>query len=151
MYTTLIAHAKEPGCIYWRNADESERPTEKKAGAPKRHSPQTLLELLGPSETLSNAEWRKLADDEHGMSRTVFFECKAELEKAGKIKRTSQNKWTRKFRGSPESPESPETVFPDSSPESPSPKGDGRTFRTGQTAGRIGNRTADQTTAGVGE
>lgn len=134
VYTRLIGHAKEPGRIHWREADEDERPTGKKAGAPKRHSPETLLALLGLS-TLSNAEWRKLAGEEQGMSRTVFFECKAELERKGQIERTSQGDWRRKLNGSPENPENPESIFSDHSPESPPPKGGGRTFRTHQAAG----------------
>ncbi len=95
VYSTLIGHATEPGCIYWRNAEQSEVEEKPKTGAPKRFTPELLLEILGNQE-LSTKEWRAAAADQHGMSRTIFFELKNSLQEKKKVFESPlDKKWRR--------------------------------------------------------
>lgn len=78
IYSTLIGHAKEPGRIYWRNADESERPgSEKKTGRREVFSADNLLQILGKGSK-SFGDWWADAEAQQ-WSKATFKRRLAEL------------------------------------------------------------------------
>lgn len=70
-YSRLIAHGRDG--IYWREADTSEAPDG--PGRKRTATPAQLAELLN-GEGRSTTAWRKLADDELGLSKSVFYRLK---------------------------------------------------------------------------
>ena len=84
VYKTLIGHAKEPGRICWRNADESERPDgEKGHGRQETFSAAELLEILSDGAK-SFSEWFSAAEG-HGWTRTTFRRRLDSMAKAKQI------------------------------------------------------------------
>lgn len=136
-----IAHTIEAGSLGWRDADPENVP--KAAGRPKSGNPESVLGLLN-GRGLETKAWQKLAADELGVGRTVFYEIRSALEAAGRIYRSPLDGWRVRNMpsGAPKSGKSGKSGNPISepSPESPPPKGgaDGRTSRTPD-----GSRTPD--------
>ena len=90
IYSRLIGHAKEPGRIYWRDADEIERPaTEKKTGRPKVFGPEKLLQALGEGSK-AFSEWWEEAEAQM-WSKPTFKRCVAELKDSKHIVQNALN------------------------------------------------------------
>ena len=83
VYSTLIGHAKEPGRIYWRNADESERPG---AGGEtgKRFTVGDVVKYI-PCDGVRAAALQRRVCEETGMSRAGFYKLLREGEAAGRL------------------------------------------------------------------
>jgi hypothetical protein len=89
-YTKLIAHAKEPGVICWREVAPDEIET---GGRPKSYDPEEIFALL-PPEGLATGEWQKLAKNECGISETTFHRERRAFQKAERIlKSKASGKW----------------------------------------------------------
>ena len=86
----------------FRRADGLDPARLKQAGGrPPMHTPETILELLG-NERLTSTAWRRLAQEECGLSKSRFFELLKQLENDGKIvKSRIDKKWeqVRKWSG----------------------------------------------------
>jgi hypothetical protein len=83
IYSTLIGHATEPGRIYWRNADESERPGVS-GDEGKRFTVSHLLEHV-EDDGMQTAALQRVVCSETGMSRANFYTLLKEAEKSGRI------------------------------------------------------------------
>lgn len=90
VYEKLIAHAKEPGRIHWRECDESELPTK---GRPKNQSKRAKVLALLPAHGLTNPEWEELADKEESIPRSTYREIRDELSESGAVIRSVNGKW----------------------------------------------------------
>lgn len=77
VYEKLIAHSKEKGLIYWRDAQESELPDA--GGRPAKFTYDELLSLITPA-SLSTSDWRDKAKDELGISKTSFHRIVNEMK-----------------------------------------------------------------------
>ncbi len=85
VYSTLIGHAKEPGRIYWRSADESERP----GGAGesgKRFTVANVIEHI-PVDGLKTAALQRVVCAETGMSRANFYKLLEEGSDTGRLRK----------------------------------------------------------------
>ena len=91
VYSRSIAHAREPGRIYWREAEDEEVP---KPGAPvKGGTVDDVWELLGNSG-LTNSEWEKAAEDLLFMKERTFQNRVADLRKAKRVNKSrATGKW----------------------------------------------------------
>lgn len=88
-YSRRIAHGTDG--IYWREAqaDEGPAPAGRRAGA----TPEQLAALLDGKE-LTTTDWRALAGDELGVSRTAFYRIKNEAESRKLITRSKvSDRW----------------------------------------------------------
>jgi hypothetical protein len=81
----FLKHATAPGTLGWVDAEANEVP---KSGRRRKHSPDQVLGLLA-GRTLKTVEWAKLAHDELGVSRSVFFDVREELQLAKRIGKSS--------------------------------------------------------------
>lgn len=89
LYSRRIAHGTDG--IYWREAqaDEGPAPAGRRAGA----TPEQLAALLDGKE-LTTTDWRALAGDELGVSRTAFYRIKNEAESRKLITRSKvSDRW----------------------------------------------------------
>jgi hypothetical protein len=77
-YSIHIAHAKEPGAICWRTAEQSEVEVTK-GGRPAVAEVNDLVALLD-GQQLTSGEWQKLAKSEAGISERVFFRLKKDAK-----------------------------------------------------------------------
>jgi hypothetical protein len=93
IYEKLIGHSKEPGLIYWRDADESEVVNE--GGRPKSYDQDELLDLLGDSG-LSTSEWKNLAKEACAISPRTFERACRDLQASDLILKSKlDRKWKR--------------------------------------------------------
>jgi hypothetical protein len=89
-YAKLIAHAKKPGVICWREVDPDEIET---GGRPKSYDSEEILALL-PAEGLPAGEWQKLAKSECGVSEATFHRERRAFLRAGRILKSKvSGKW----------------------------------------------------------
>lgn len=90
-YVRYIAHSKEPGVIYWREADKGE--ADSVGGRPKSYAGQEIFELL-PPEGLTRKEWLVKAKEECGASESTVDRERRDLAKAGRIAKSPvSGKW----------------------------------------------------------
>lgn len=89
IYEKLIGHSKEPGLIYWRDAEEGEI----KEGRPKSYDENELLGLLD-KESLQTEAWFNLAQSETGISRRSFYRAIKAME-ADNLAHKFNLKWER--------------------------------------------------------
>lgn len=89
VFVRHIAHAKEPGVICWRDAQDTDMP---KTGRPKEYDPAKILKLL-PATGLENSEWQKLADKQESIPRSTFRRMRDEAETAKLIIKSVNGKW----------------------------------------------------------
>ena len=62
-------------------------------GRPVSHTAETLLELIG-NDRLSTAEWKRLAADEYGVTRSRFYPLLKALVEAEKVAKSRvDGKW----------------------------------------------------------
>jgi hypothetical protein len=80
-FLKLIAHAKEPGVICWRDAAESDLPA---TGRPRKFSPDDLLRILG-TDRLGRNEWMAKCTKELRMSETTFKTLAKELRRSERV------------------------------------------------------------------
>jgi hypothetical protein len=89
-YAKFVAHAKERGVIFWREAGPDEIETSRRL---KTSGAAELLALL-PAEGLATGKWAELARSECGISEATFHRERRALEKAGRILKSKiSNKW----------------------------------------------------------
>ena len=89
-FVRLIAHARDPGVICWREADASELD---KGGRPKGTAADDMFALL-PPEGLGTAEWKEMAFTECGIPERSFFREKKALQQAKRITKSPiSGKW----------------------------------------------------------
>jgi AAA domain len=89
-YAKLIAHAKEPGVICWREVDPDEIET---GGRPKSYDPDEIFALL-PPEGLATGDWQKQAKSECGVSESTFHRERRAFQKSGRILKSKvSGKW----------------------------------------------------------
>lgn len=83
IYTRLIGHAKEPGRIYWRCADESERPG---GGDPSRRK-FTMGDVAEhiPDDGMRTSALQRVVCGETGMSKSNFYALLKEGEEARRL------------------------------------------------------------------
>ena len=81
-YARYIAHGQDG--IYWRNADENERPGT--AGRKVECTVEDIIELL--SGGMTTAEWQRLCRTEAGISERSFYRLKRQAEQAKRITRS---------------------------------------------------------------
>ena len=63
------------------------------AGRPAKYTENDLLECLG-TQRLTTTQWKDLANEELGVSRTRFYELKEALKEAGKVSQSPvDEKW----------------------------------------------------------
>jgi hypothetical protein len=82
-------------CPLFERAGElnPEKLKQQPGGRPRKHTPESLLEVLG-ARRLTTTEWRKRASDTKGIAKTSFFDLLEDLQKAGRIlKSTIDEKW----------------------------------------------------------
>jgi hypothetical protein len=80
-YVKYLSHATEPGAICWREVETPELST---GGRPKSATENDLFSLL-PAEGLKTKDWRELACEERGISKTSFFRLLKVLEQQGRV------------------------------------------------------------------
>jgi len=62
-------------------------------GRPASHSPEDVLKCLG-DQRLTAPEWKRIANDERGISKTRFYEFIGRLEEAQKVAKSPiDRKW----------------------------------------------------------
>jgi len=88
-YARHIAHSRDAGKIYWRDADDDEIPS---AGRPKTATPEQLVSLI--IGEVPATEWLRIAREELGISPATFYRLK---DKALDMKIIQQSKINRKF------------------------------------------------------
>ena len=93
-YTRLVAHAKAGG-FYWREADPAELEGNGKKGRGAKFTTKDLLAVLAMApKKLKSTEWQKMARDDRGISKTVFYELLRELTDAGTIEKDAEERWS---------------------------------------------------------
>lgn len=93
IFSRLVAHAKNEG-FHWRDADASELDGGKKGRPPKFTTKDLLAVLAMASKKLKSAEWQKLAREDRGISKTVFYELLRELTDAGVVEKDADERWS---------------------------------------------------------
>src|SRR5262249_34522367 len=89
-YAKLIAHAKAPGVICWREVDPGEIET---GGRPTKADEDEILDLL-PGEGLKASEWFKAAEEEYGISKSTWNRIRRALAKQKRVLRSNvSGKW----------------------------------------------------------
>jgi hypothetical protein len=90
VYEKYIAHAKEPGAIFWLEvaADEVGQ-----IGRPKSFDADEILALL-PPEGLAAGEWQETAKRECGIKESTFHRHRRELAKQNRVLKSKvTGKW----------------------------------------------------------
>lgn len=91
-FVKFIAHAKEPGAIYWREVEADEAETEK-GGRPKDYDIDDVYKLL-PKAGLTSEQWQSEAQSELGIKRSRFFDLKKKLTDQKRVAKSVINsKW----------------------------------------------------------
>ena len=86
-----IAHAKEPGVICWREADEAE--ATQSNGRPKQFDADEVFALL-PPEGLTAGEWQQAALKECGIKEASFHRFRRELANQKRVLKSKvSGKW----------------------------------------------------------
>lgn len=88
-FSKLIAHAKEPGVIFWRDAEPDDLPAK---GRPKATQGDKLLAILS-DEGMTTSTWQRKAESELKISRSTFKRRLGEMESGGSIVKAVGGKW----------------------------------------------------------
>lgn len=83
-FARFVGHSKEPGLIYWREADVAE--VTQKQGRPEMHTARDLFDILSP-EGMTFAEWLAAALAE-GWKESTFKRKRKELDTAQMVYRS---------------------------------------------------------------
>lgn len=93
-YDKLIGHSKEPGLIYWRDAEENEVDSES-GGRPKSYDQEELLDLLGDTG-LTSGEWEREANKICAVKSRSFQRALADFQRESLVLKSKiDRKWKR--------------------------------------------------------
>ena len=82
-YVRYLAHAREPGLIYWREVHDIDLSDDLRSR--RQQTEQDDLLTLLPPEGLTTAEWTERAQEECGLSRSAFFRLRKTLATHGRV------------------------------------------------------------------
>jgi len=89
-FTRYLAHAKEPGVLFWREVDPDEV---SQTGRPRQFDADEVWSLL-PPEGLLAGEWQQAAKNECGIKESTFHRHRRELAKAKRVLKSEvSGKW----------------------------------------------------------